>query len=132
MKFREYLAFQNKLSTTPANLCEFFQQSTVESFFEKRSTTVGCKHVFTINKANVEVILQEFMLPARDDDEGSAEELSSGDRRMNVPELHCVVADDGAKVVSCYTVTIQNPLQFDYVVSLLGKGLSLRLISTVV
>ena len=40
--------------------------------------------------------------------------------------------DDASKVVSCYQVTLSNPLQFDYVVSLLADGMSFRKISQVV
>jgi hypothetical protein len=39
---------------------------------------------------------------------------------------------DGSKTISCYRVTINNTLQFDYVVSLLATGLSFRQISRVV
>ena len=34
--------------------------------------------------------------------------------------------DDASKVVSCYQVTLSNPLQFNYVKSLLAAGLPLR------
>ncbi|OAE21235.1 hypothetical protein AXG93_3833s1130 [Marchantia polymorpha subsp. ruderalis] len=37
-----------------------------------------------------------------------------------------VIVDDGSKVVSCYKVTIANPLQFDYVVFLLAAVLLIR------
>ena len=49
---------------------------------------------------------------------------------MSVPQY--VVAYDGAKVVSCYLVTIHNTLQYEYVVALLSAGLSFRQISRVV
>ena len=40
--------------------------------------------------------------------------------------------DDASKAVSCYQVTLSNPLQFNYVVSLLAARLSFRQISQVV
>ena len=40
--------------------------------------------------------------------------------------------DDASKVVSCYHVALSNPLQFDYVVSLIAAGLSIRQILQVV
>lgn len=51
---------------------------------------------------------------------------------MNVLVPQYVVADDGIKVASCYNVTIQNPMQFYYILSLLSSGLSFRQISSVV
>lgn len=48
---------------------------------------------------------------------------------MNIFVPHYAVADDGAKVISCFAVTIWRPVQFDYVVSLLSFILSFRLIS---
>ena len=40
---------------------------------------------------------------------------------MFVPQY--MVADDGAKVVSCYLVTIHDPLQYDYILAILSAGL---------
>ena len=61
-----------------------------------------------------------------------AERLKAGDRGMQVFSPHLVTADDGSEIVSCYTVVIANVLQFDYVVALLGAGMSFRMISRVV
>ena len=62
-----------------------------------------------------------------------------GDRGMRVfqpiyvnDEENAESKDDASKVVSCYQVTISNPLQFDYMVSLLVAGLSFCQISQVV
>ena len=49
---------------------------------------------------------------------------------MFVPQY--MVADDGAKVVSCYFVMIHNPLHYDCIVALLSAGLLFRQISRVV
>lgn len=43
-----------------------------------------------------------------------------------------MIVDDGSKVVSCYKVTIANPLQFDYVVFLLAAVLLIRHILRVI
>ena len=75
------------------------------------------------------------MLPAArgdDDNEGDGKGHISGDRGMDMFVPQYVVADDGAKVVSCYFVTIHNPLQNDYIVALLSAGLLFRHIFRVV
>ena len=62
------------------------------------------------------MIVQEFMLPTargNDDDADDGEGPISGDRGMNMFVPQYVVADDSAKVVSCYLVTIHNTLQYD-------------------
>ena len=127
INFAEYTAFTKQWVTMSANHCEFFDQATVDAFFEERSTIMGGKLVFTVDKAIVEVIIQEFMLPAArgdDDNEGDGKGHISGDRGMDMLVPQYVVADDGAKVVSCYLVTINNPLQYNYSVALLSSGLS--------
>lgn len=68
---------------------------------------LGRKRVFTISKAIVKVIVQYLMFPAAygdydDDGEGPP----SGDRCMNVLFPQYIVANDGAKVVPFYIVTI--------------------------
>ena len=121
--------------TTWANLREFFEQAMVDAFFEKRSTIIGGKHVFTVNKAIVEMIVQYFILPAArgdNDDDNNGKGPISGDCGMNMFVPQYVVSDDGAKVVPCYLVTIHNPLQYDYTMALLSSGLLFRQISLVV
>jgi hypothetical protein len=51
---------------------------------------------------------------------------------MKVFEPAYVIESDGSKTISCYRVTINNALQFDFVVSLLTAGLSFCQISRVV
>ena len=58
--------------------------------------------------------------------------LQAGDRGMRVFTPQQVTADDGSQIISCYSVSIPNILQFDYVVSLLAAGLSFRQIARVV
>ena len=102
--------------TTSANLHEFFKQARVDDFFKKRSTIIGGKRVFTFDKSIVEMIVQEFMLPAargNDDDDDDGEGPITGDRGMNMFVPQYVVDADGTKVVSCYFVKINNPLQYD-------------------
>ena len=62
IKFAEYTALTKQSGTTSANLREFFEQATVDAFFEKRSTIIGGKRIITVEKAIVEVIVQELML----------------------------------------------------------------------
>ena len=71
---------------------------------------------FTVNKAIVKVIVQEFMLTTvygEDDNYDDGKGPIPGDRGMNMFVPQYVVADDGTKVVSCYFVTIHNRLQND-------------------
>ena len=108
---------------------------TVDAFFGKRSTIIGSKCVFTVNKAIVKVIIQEFMLTTlcgKDDNDNDGKGTLTGDQGMNIFLPQYVVADDGTKVVSCYFVTIHNRLQYDYIVALLSAGLLFRQISRVV
>ena len=75
------------------------------------------------------------MLPtARGDDDNNddGKGLIPGNIGMNIFVAQYVVANNGAKFVSCYLVTIHNPLQYDYIVALLSAGLSFRQISRVV
>ena len=135
IKFAEYTALTKQSGTTSANLHKFFEQAKVNVFFKKRYTIIGGKRVFTVNKAIVEVIVQEFMLPAArgdDDDDDDGKGPIPGDRDMNMFVPQYVVADDGAKVMSCYLVTIANPLHYDYIVALLSAGLSFFQISRMV
>ena len=116
IQFADYTALMKQSGTTLANLREFFEQATVDAFFEKCSTIIGGKRVFAVDKAIVEVIVQEFMFPAAcggNDDDDDIEGPIPGDRGMNMFVTQYVVSDDGAKVVSCYLVTIHNPLQYN-------------------
>jgi hypothetical protein len=47
-RWKEYQALRNKRDSTEEDLKLFFQQSTVDAFFEKRSTVTIRKRVFTI------------------------------------------------------------------------------------
>ena len=125
IKFAEYTALTKKLGTTSANLREFFKQVTVDAFLGKRSTIIGSKCVFTVNKAIVKVIVQEFMLTTvygKDDNDNDGKGTLTGDQGMNIFLPQYVVADDGTKVVSCYFVTIHNRLQYNYIVALISSG----------
>eukprot|EP00171_Calliarthron_tuberculosum_P018275 IDg18275t1 len=135
---------------SPEAFKRFFEQTTVDAFFEKRSTIVGKKRIFRIDKNIVEVIAKEMLMPQQadytggDDDEdgvGHRDGVPAGDLGMSVFEpvyvndRYSAHSDDdvGAEMgVSCYQVTVSNPLQYDYVVSFLGARLSFRKISKVV
>ena len=111
----------------------FFSQPTLDAFYEKRSPNVGQKRIVTIDKSIVDVILSELLL-GRIENEDEAEDqqgsnnggLKSGDRRLQVFVLRYVMLDDGLQDVLYYSVKIVNVLQFVYVVSFLGAGLSFR------
>jgi hypothetical protein len=111
----------------------FFSQPTLDAFYEKRSPNVGQKRIVTIDKSIVDVILSELLL-GRIENEDEAEDqqgsnnggLKPGDRRLQVFVLRYVMLDDGLQDVLYYTVKIVNVLQFVYVVSFLGAGLSFR------
>ena len=77
IKFAEYTELTKHLGTTSANLRKFFEQATVDAFFEKRSMIVCVKGVFAVNKSIVEVIVQEFVFPAArgDDDDDNDDGL---------------------------------------------------------
>ena len=147
-KFAEYEKARKTMDKSLEAFKHFFEQSTVDAFFENPSTIVGKKRIFTTNKNIVEVILKEMLMPlktvkATDDENGEdncpRNGVTPGDRGMRVlqpiymnDEDNSDSDDDASKVVSCYQVTISNPLQFDYVVSLLADGMSFRKISQVV
>jgi hypothetical protein len=152
IKFKEYetLVHSPGTQTTTQEINAFFSQSTLDAYYEKRSTIVGRKRVVTIDKNIVEVIVSELLLGGTDDstDAGNEEDeeinnnnnapavggtrLQAGDRGMRVFTPQQVTADDGSQIISCYSVSIPNILQFDYVVSLLAAGLSFRQIARVV
>ena len=69
IKYAEYTALTKQSGTTSDNLREFFEQAMVDAFFKKRSTIISGKIVFTVDKAIVEVIVQEFIFPVARDDE---------------------------------------------------------------
>ena len=141
-KFKEYNLLRSSSSgTTEEIMTAFFAQPTIDAFFEKRSTIVGRRRIVTIDKNIVEVIVAELLLGGTEEsaegedneqEQDVAERLKAGDRGMQVFSPHLVTADDGSEIVSCYTVVIANVLQFDYVVALLGAGMSFRMISRVV
>ena len=81
------------------------------------------------------MIVQKFMLTTvygKDDNDNDGKETLTGDQGMNMFVPQYVVANNGAKVVSCYFVMIHNPLQNDYIVALLSAGLLFCQISRVV
>lgn len=90
-----------KPGTSPTDLSNFFEQSTVDAFFEKLSSVIGRKRVSTINNAIVEMIVQYLMFPAAcsDSEEDSAEGPPRGDLGMTVFVPQRVFPDDGAEVV---------------------------------
>ena len=135
IKLAEYTSLTKQLGTKSANHRELFEQATVDAFFEKRSTIIGGKRVFTVNNVIVEVIVQEFMLSAvrvDDDDNNDGKRPIPGYRGMDMFVPQYVVADNRAKVMSCYLVTIHNLLQYDYTMAFLSAGLLFRQISRVV
>lgn len=115
---------------------------------------VGRKRVLAVDKSIVEEIMKGFRNPgsnALGDDysEWDADNVGPppGDLGMDIFVLQHDIAENGAKIVtiwarfsflvktvqhdtvSCYTVLISNPAQFDYVVSRLSAGLSFRQVS---
>jgi len=62
-KFKDYQELRKQASSTPEILKRFFEQTTVEAYFEKRTTVVGRKRIFTIDKSIVEVIIAGLLLP---------------------------------------------------------------------
>ena len=64
------------MEKSPEDFKHFFEKSTVGAFFEKRSTIVGKKRIFTINKNIVEVIVKDMLMPPKtvkvtDDENGN-------------------------------------------------------------
>ena len=64
------------MDKSPGDFKRFFEQSTVDAFFKKRSTIVGKKRIFTINKNIVEVIVKDMLMPPKtvkvtDDENGN-------------------------------------------------------------
>lgn len=121
-EFDEYSKLRDRSDSTPADLEHFFQQTTVDTSFEKRSTFVGRKRIVTIDKNIVEVIIKGIFRGSED---------RPGDRGMAVFEPQYCVADNRGKVLSCYNVTILDTTQFDHVTSLLAAGLSFPQVSRI-
>ena len=66
------------MDKSPEAFKRFFEQSTVNAFFDKRSNIVGKKRIFTIDKKIVAVIVKEMLMPlqtaeATDDENGNGE-----------------------------------------------------------
>ena len=73
--FAEYEKARKTMDKSLEDFKHFFEQSTVDAFFENPSTIVGKKRIFTTNKNIVEVILKEMLMPlktvkATDDENG--------------------------------------------------------------
>jgi hypothetical protein len=109
-RWKEYQALRNNRVSTEEDLKLFFQQSTVDAFFEKRSTVTGRKRVFIIEASIVDGIVKELLKPPNSDDEADPSAMPRGDPGMKVFEPAYVVASDGSKTISCYRVTINNSL----------------------
>jgi hypothetical protein len=71
----------------------------------------------------VDGIVQEFFVPTRSEDEADTVATPHGDLGMNIFEPEFVIESNGSKTSSCYRVTINNSLHFDYADSLLSVGL---------
>ena len=74
--FAEYEKARKTMDKSPEPFKRFFEKSTVDAFFEKRSTVVGKKRIFTINKNIVEVIVKDMLMPPKtvkvtDDENGN-------------------------------------------------------------
>ena len=76
--------------------------------------------------------MKECLLPPTGDNDNDDDEAVRGDVALDAFKPVFEVSEDGSKVVTCYKVEIPNPLQFDYVVSLLSAGLTFCQISQVV
>lgn len=126
INFFEYRTLKKRSAITSIKLREFSKQLVIGAFVEKLSTIIWCKRMITIDKAIVEEIAQELMLPAVRENESNdgddPEGLSPSDFGINIFFPQYAVADDWSKVVSCYTITNQNPVQLAHVVSLLSVG----------
>ena len=77
-KFAKYEKEQKTMNKSPEAFKRFFKQSTIDAFFEKRSTIVVKKWIFTINKNIVKVTVEEMLMPlqtaeATDDENGNGE-----------------------------------------------------------
>ena len=147
-KFAEYKKARKTMDKLPEAFKRFIKESTVNAFFEKRSTIVGKKRIFTIDKNIVKFIVKEILMPLQTvettgDENGEGDcpcnGVTPGDRGMRVfqpiymnNEENSDSDDDASKVVSCYQITLSNILQFNYTVSLLAAGMSFHQILQVV
>jgi hypothetical protein len=131
-RWEEYQALRNNYESTEEDLKLFSRQSAADAFLEKRSTVIGRKRVFAIDMSIFDGIVKVFLNPPKSDDEAKPGAVPRADSGTNVFEPEYVIENDGSKTMSCYRVTINNALQFDYVVSLLAAGLTFRQISRVV
>ena len=64
------------MDKSPEAFKRFFEQLTVNAFFDKRSTIVGKKRIFATKNNIVKVIVKEMLIPlqtveATDDDNGN-------------------------------------------------------------
>jgi hypothetical protein len=93
-----YQALLNNRDSTEEDLKLFFQQSTVDDFFEKRITVTGRKRVFTIEASIVDGIVKELLNPPNSDEEGGPNAMPRGDPGMTVFEPAYVIESDGSKL----------------------------------
>ncbi|XXQ38887.1 PiggyBac transposable element-derived protein domain-containing protein [Plasmodiophora brassicae] len=94
-KFMEYSNLPNLDASTPEVLRNFFNQTTVEAFFEKRSTVVGRKRIITIDKSIVDVIVRDVLMSPSGRQDDSESEEPAGDRSLDLFEPDCATEDDG-------------------------------------
>jgi hypothetical protein len=102
---------------------QFFKKSAFDAFSERRCTVIGRKKVFTIDVSIVNGIVKEFFISPSSEDEADPVAAPHGDLSMNIFEPEFVIESNGSKTISCYRVTINNSLQFDYAASQFSVGL---------
>ena len=125
MQWKRYKDVLLNETSEPEAVRTFFSQTRVEAFFEKRSQLVGNKRIFSLNKEIVEGIIKRLFV--------DSENELAGDRQMGSFQPMFEGNEDGMdRVISMYTVSIPNPTQFNYVVSLLAAGLSFEQVAKVV
>ena len=62
INFAQHAVWEKSSGITPSQLREFFEQSTVDDLFDKKSLVLRHTSVFIADKAIIKMIMQEFML----------------------------------------------------------------------
>lgn len=118
-KWKSYQAVLANRRSDPLSLKKFFVQPQITAFYMKESERDGTVTRF-VEKEIVEVIVKDILMDQQDNASEDSSGLPANDRAMKI--FQQVLNEDGD--VEGYSFKIKNRKQFNFVISLAGKGFS--------